>query len=68
MVTAWTYESIVLAGELTEVAYRESESGEDDAMWRHSYRRVGAQQVRASARPDAVHLDRGGCAVGARRG
>ena len=52
---AWKYESIVLAGELTEAAYRESESGEDDAMWRHSYRRVGAQQFAFGA-ARAVHL------------
>ena len=42
---AWAYESIVLAGELTEIAYREAPTGEGEAMWRHSYRRVQGPAV-----------------------
>lgn len=52
---SWTYRSTVLAGELTEVAYRECGPGEGDPMWRHSYRRVkGRQFAFGSASP--VHL------------
>lgn len=52
---SWTYESTVLAGELTEVAYREAVSGEGEAMWRHSYRRVRGRRF-AFGTASPVHL------------
>lgn len=41
---AWAYESIVVAGELTEVAYVEAAPGEGQEMSRHSYWRVRGRQ------------------------
>jgi hypothetical protein len=38
---AWDYESTTVAGELTEVTYRESSPREGRPMWRHSYSQVG---------------------------
>ncbi len=60
---SWTYESTVLAGELTEVVYQETAHGEGEAMWRHSYRRVRDRRFSFGAvRP--VHLATvGGAAV-----
>jgi hypothetical protein len=52
---AWDYESIVLAGELTEIAYREGEPGEGQAMWRHSYSRVRRRRF-AFGDASLVHL------------
>jgi hypothetical protein len=51
----WAYESIVLTGELTEIAYREAPPGEGEAMWRHSYRRVRGRQFSFRA-AHPVHL------------
>jgi hypothetical protein len=52
---AWAYESIVLAGELAEIAYREAEPNNGQAMWRHWYRRVGRRQF-AFGGSSLVHL------------
>jgi hypothetical protein len=41
---AWYYASIVLAGELSEVTYREVGQLEGQPMWRHSYGGVGNRQ------------------------
>jgi hypothetical protein len=38
---AWDYESTTVAGELTEIVYHESLSGEGSQVWRHTYDRVG---------------------------
>jgi len=52
---AWSYESIVLAGGLSEITYREVRSGEGRQMWRHSYGQVGHRRF-AFADPVHVHL------------
>jgi hypothetical protein len=41
---AWAYESTTVAGELTEIVYREVPADEGRQMWRYSYRRVGDQR------------------------
>lgn len=52
---AWSYESIVLTGELTEVVYRESRPGEGQPMWRHSYGGIGQRRF-ALLDPTPVYL------------
>jgi hypothetical protein len=52
---AWAYESIVLAGELTERLYRESASCEGRDMWRHRYRGIGQRHF-AFVDPTPVRL------------
>jgi hypothetical protein len=51
----WAYESIVLVGELTEIAFRESAIGAGRPMWRHSYRQVGLRRF-AVVDPTPVRL------------
>jgi hypothetical protein len=38
---SWHYASVVLGGELKEVEYRESHSGEGELMWRHCFGQTG---------------------------
>jgi hypothetical protein len=59
----WPYESIVLMGELTEIAFRESAFGEGRPMWRHSYRQIGLRRF-AVVGPTSVRLaEHGGVRV-----
>jgi hypothetical protein len=56
---AWAYESVVVAGELTEITYRDAPSGEGTLMWRHAYGGVGhGRFVMTDATP--VHLREAG--------
>jgi hypothetical protein len=52
---AWAYESTTVAGELTEMVYRGSRSGEGSQMWRHSYGGVGHRRF-AFGDPTPVRL------------
>jgi hypothetical protein len=52
---AWYYASIVLAGELSEVTYREARQRKGQPMWRHSYVGVGNRQF-AFIDPHPVNL------------
>jgi hypothetical protein len=51
---AWTYESTIVAGELTEIVYQES-PGEGLPMWRRSYGQVGHRRF-AFGEPTPVRI------------
>jgi hypothetical protein len=52
---AWEYVSTTVAGELTEIVYHESLSGEGWQVWRHTYDRVGHRRF-ALVDPTPVRL------------
>lgn len=52
---AWSYESIVLTGALSEVTYLESATDHGQLMWRHSYGQIGPRRF-AFGDPIAVRL------------